>query len=269
MLQNRIKKIVREGGMALAAHGGCFREPEVVELIGQAGYDGVFIDMEHTGFDLRDVQMMVLAAERYGITPMVRTSGFNPAFILRLLDIGVQGIYVPHIQSAVTAREAVAAVRYTPLGDRGLVGFCRAAAYGQIPLNEHMEQSNREVMLTVMIEDAEALEEVDAIAALDGIDFIAPAPNDLGASLGVAGQSDHPKLVAAMERIINAVRKAGKARLALPLAHPLYPRTLAENMKLGTGLLLCGAPPQVRLLRSFSQEVTELRRVLEGRGAPK
>lgn len=262
MQQNRIKKIVREGGMAVAAHGGCFREPEVVELIGQAGYDGVFIDMEHTGFDLRDVQMMLLAAERYGITAMVRTPGFDPAFILRLLDMGVPGIYLPHITSVETARQAVAAVRYSPLGDRGVIGFCRAAGYGQTPLMEHMEQSNREVMLTVMIEDADALDDIEAIADVDGIDLIAPAPSDLSASLGVAGHPDHPKLVAAMERIMGAVRKRGKARLALPLGHPLYPRTLAECQKLDAGVLLCGTPPQVRLLRSFSQEVAEVRRAL-------
>ncbi len=265
MLQNRIKKIIREGGVALAAHGGCFREPEVIELIGQAGYDGVFIDMEHTGFDLRDIQTMVLAAERHGITPIVRTSGFDAAFILRLLDIGVQGIYVPHVQDLETARQAVMATRYTPLGDRGLIGFCRAAAYGQVPLKEHIEQSNREVMLTLMIEDKEALDEIDAIAALDGVDLIAPAPNDLGASLGVPGQPDHPKLVAAMTQIIDAVRKAGKARLTLPLAHPLYPRTAAQCKELGAGLILCGAPPQVRLLRSYSQELAEVRAAL-GKG---
>ncbi len=265
MLQNRIKSILREGRMAVAAHGGCFREPEIIELIGQAGYDGVFIDMEHTGFDLRDIQMMVLAAERHGITPMVRTPGFDAAFTLRLLDMGVQGLYIPHVTSAKVAREVVAAARYSPLGDRGVLGFSRAAAYGQIPLKDHMEQSNREVLLTVMIEDAEALDEIDAIANLDGIDLVAPAPSDLSTSLGVAGQPDHPKLVAAMERIMDAVRKAGKAGLALPLGHPLYPRTLAENQKLGTGLLLCGTPPQTRLLRSFSQEVSEIRRAL-GKG---
>jgi len=262
MLQNRIKKIIREGGVAIAAHGGCFREPEVVELIGQAGYDGIFIDMEHTGFDLRDIQMMVLAAERFGITPMVRTPGFDPAFILRLLDIGVQGIYVPHVSNAKVAREAVSAVRYTPLGDRGLVGFCRAASYGQLPLPDHIEQSNREVLLTVMVEDVEAVNNIEAIAGTDGVDLIAPAPNDLGASLGVPGQPDHPKLVAAMDTMMVAIRKAGKARLTLPLANPLFPRTAAQCKELGARLILCGTPPQVRLLRSYSQEVAEVRRVL-------
>ena len=216
--------------------------------------------MEHMAFDLRDIQMMILAAERYGITPMVRTPGFDPAFILRILDMGAQGIYVPHVKSAKLAREIVSAVRYTPLGDRGVIGFSRATGYGQTPLREHIEQSNREIILTVMIEDAEALDDIDTIAAMEGVDVICPAPNDLGASLGVPGHPDHPKLVAAMERIIGAVKKSGKVRLGLGLMHPLYPRTLAECKAFGVGILLCGAAAEVRLLRSFSQEVAEIRR---------
>jgi len=264
MLENRIKRILRTGGTALATHGGCFREPDVVELIGQAGYDGVFIDIEHTGFDLRDVQGMILAAERHAITPIVRTPGFDPAFLLRLLDMGAQAVYVPHVRDAAEARRVVDAVRYTPLGDRGMAGFSRAAGYGQVPLAEHLAQSNREVLLTVMIEDASAVEDIEAIVATDGVDLIAPAPSDLSAALSVPGKPDHPTLVAAMERIIGAVRKAGKAGLALPLGHPLYPRSLAECRTLGAGLVLCGAAPQIRLLRAFSQEVAELRRELAG-----
>ena len=114
--------------------------------------------MEHTSFDLRDVQLMVMAAERVGITPIVRTPGFDPAFILRLLDMGVQGIQVPHISDARAAREAVQAVRYAPLGDRGMAGASRASDYGMIPMREHLEQSNREITLAVMVEDLPALD---------------------------------------------------------------------------------------------------------------
>ena len=91
MQQNRVKKILREGGLALGTHVGGIPDPQIVELIGLAGFDAAFIDMEHTTFDLHDVQAMVMAAERVGITPIVRTPGFDPAFILRLLDMGVQG----------------------------------------------------------------------------------------------------------------------------------------------------------------------------------
>ena len=97
--------------------------------------------MEHTTYDLHDVQLAVMAAERVGITPIVRTPGFDPAFILRLLDMGVQGVQVPHVSSAETARAAVKAVRYPPLGERGMAAGSRAADYGRIPLVEHMAQS--------------------------------------------------------------------------------------------------------------------------------
>ena len=97
MRENRVKRILREGGLALGTHVGGIPDPQIVEIIGLAGFDAAFIDMEHTSFDLHDVQAMVMAAERVGITPIVRTPGFDPAFILRLLDMGVQGIQVPHV----------------------------------------------------------------------------------------------------------------------------------------------------------------------------
>ena len=107
MQQNRVKRILAEGGLAVGTHVGGIADPQIVELIGLAGFDAAFIDMEHTSFDLHDVQLAVMAAERVGITPIVRTPGFDPAFILRLLDMGVQGVQVPHVSSAETAREAV------------------------------------------------------------------------------------------------------------------------------------------------------------------
>src|SRR5947199_149795 len=107
MKENRVKRILREGGLAPGTHVGGIADPQIVEIIGLAGFDAAFIDMEHTTFDLHDVQACVMAAERIGITPIVRTPGFDPAFILRLLDMGVQGIQVPHVSSPDMAREAV------------------------------------------------------------------------------------------------------------------------------------------------------------------
>src|SRR5436305_14000895 len=112
MQENRVKRIMRKGGLALGTHVGGIADPQIVEIIGLAGFDAAFIDMEHTSFDLHNVQACVLAAERVGITPIVRTPGFDPAFILRLLDMGVQGIQVPHASYPETAREAEAAARY-------------------------------------------------------------------------------------------------------------------------------------------------------------
>src|ERR1043166_2068083 len=166
MQQNRVKRILAEGGLALGTHTGGIADPQIVEIIGLAGFDAAFIDMEHTSFDLRDIQLMVMAAERVGITSIVRTPGFDPAFILRLLDMGVQGVQVPHISDARAAREAVKAVRYPPDGERGMAAGGRAADYGQRPLLAHMASSNREILLACMIEGMAGGAGIAAIAAV-------------------------------------------------------------------------------------------------------
>jgi 4-hydroxy-2-oxoheptanedioate aldolase len=262
MQPNRVKRILREGGLALGTYVGGIADPQIVEIIGHAGFDAAFIDLEHTSFDLRDVQLMVMAAERVGITPIVRTPGFDPAFVLRLLDMGVQGIQVPHISDARAAREAVKAVRYAPLGDRGMAGASRASSYGKVPIAEHIEQSNREVTLAVMVEDLPALREIDAIAATEGVDIVAVGPSDMSRALGVAGSSDHPKLVEAVARVADAVRKGGVARLALPMNHPALPRDAAQLRELGVGYANCAPSPEVRMLRSMQAQVAEARALL-------
>jgi 2-keto-3-deoxy-L-rhamnonate aldolase RhmA len=263
MRENRVKRILSEGGLALGTHVGGIADPQIVELIGLAGFDAAFIDMEHTSFDLHDVQLAVMAAERVGVTPIVRTPGFDPAFILRLLDMGVQGIQVPHVGDAAAARAAVKAVRYPPLGDRGMAAGSRAAEFGRIPLVEHMAHSNREILLACMIEDMAAVEQIDQIAAVQGVDLLAVGPSDLSRSLGVSGQPDHPRLVAAIDRVREAVKRgAAGARLALPLNHAAFPRNAAQLKALGAGYTNCAPSPEARLLRSFQDQAAEQRRLL-------
>jgi 2-keto-3-deoxy-L-rhamnonate aldolase RhmA len=177
--------------------------------------------------------------------------------------MGVQGIQVPHVDDAATARSAVKAVRYPPLGDRGMAAGSRAAEFGKIPLIEHMAQSNREVVLACMIEDMAAVDRIDEIAAVEGVDLLAVGPSDLSRSLGVSGQPDHPRLVAAINRVREAVeRGAAGARLALPLNHAAFPRNAAQLKALGAGYTNCAPSPEARLLRSFQDQATEQRRLL-------
>ena len=259
MQENRVKRILKEGGLALGTYTGGIADPQIVEIIGHAGFDAAFIDMEHTSFSLKDVQMMVMAAERVGVTPIVRTPGFDPALILRLLDMGAQGIQVPHCDSALLARQAVKAVRYPPEGERGMAGASRAADFGKIPLTRHMSLSNREITLAVMIEDLSGVEAIDAIAQTPGIDIIAVGPSDMSRALGVAGTSDHPRLVETIDRVKRAIEKGGVARLALPLNHSAFPRNAKELKALGVGYANVAPSPELRLLRSLSNEVREAR----------
>ena len=262
MIENRVKRVWREGGIALGTYSGSFGTSSMVEVIGLAGFDAVFVDMEHFPFDFHDVHMMVLTAERVGITPIVRTPGFDPAFILRLLDMGVQGIYLPHIDGAAAARKAVEAVYYPPLGDRGMMPSSRVADFGKIPLAEHMEQSNREVLLAVMIEDLKALDEIDEIAATKGVDLIVVGPADMSRALGVAGQPNHPKLVAVMKRVAEAVRKSNNARLSLATGNPLFPKTISQLRDMGVSYTNVSPAPDARLLKILSQQVVDIRKEL-------
>src|SRR5262249_36875077 len=129
MRQNRVKRIIREGGMALGAYSGNIADPLIIEIIGHAGFDAAFIDLEHNSYDLRDVQVMAIAADAVGISLVVRPPGFDPAFLLRLLEMGVQGLQLPHIEDAAAARAAVRAIRYAPLGERGMAPHTRAATF--------------------------------------------------------------------------------------------------------------------------------------------
>src|SRR3972149_2306852 len=146
MRENRAKRILKAGGLAIGA-GVDMSDPALVEIIGLAGFDAAFIDMEHTGFDLGTIEHMIRAADLVNITSIVRVPDNNPKFILRILDMGAQGIQVPHIANRQDAEAAVRAVRFPPLGERGVAGGSRAARYGTIPLAQHVASSNEEVML--------------------------------------------------------------------------------------------------------------------------
>ena len=174
----------------------------------------------------------------------------------------MQGIQVPHVSDPETARAAVAAVRYPPEGDRGMAAGSRAADFGNVKLLDHMAQSNREILLACMIEDMAAVERIDEIASVPGVDLLAVGPSDLSRSLGVSGTPDHPRLVAAIDRVREAVKKGAGCRLALPLNHAAFPRNAAQLKELGAGYTNCAPTPETRLLRSMQEQAAAQRKLL-------
>ena len=185
--QNKVKRMIKEGKLALAGHIS-FAEPALVEILGFAGLDAAFIDMEHTSLDVPTVENLIRAADMVDITPIVRVPGHDTGIILKVLESGAQGIQVPHVQTEAQAREIVKAVRYAPLGERGAAGGTRAAGYGFVPWAEHVRRSNEEILILAMCEDRPGLDNLEAIAGVDGIDIIVVAPSDLSESLGLRGQ---------------------------------------------------------------------------------
>ena len=256
MRENRILAKIRQDKLAIGTHVG-LADPALVEMIGLAGFDGAFIDTEHTAFDFKLVEEMARAADLVGITAIVRPSDNNPKTILRYLDMGVQAIYVPHIKNREDAIAAVKAARYTPLGERGVPGATRASRYGTVPMAEHQATSNSEVLVAVMVEDEEALNDIEGIASVDGVDLVAVGPSDLKQALGISDSSD-PRLASAVEKISTILRKVGKAKMAFPLNHPSFPRNAVELYEMGVRYVNCGPSDLVRLRSSYRQQVQEI-----------
>jgi 2-keto-3-deoxy-L-rhamnonate aldolase RhmA len=256
MRENRVKAKLRQGKVAFGTYVG-LADPALIEIIGLAGFDAAFIDTEHSAFDHHLVAEMVRIADLIGITALVRVPENNPKVILRYLDMGAHGIQVPHVKDKEGAIAAVKAIRYAPLGERGVAGSTRATRYGAIPLQEHIRTSNTEILLAVMIEDVEALDNIEAIAAVDGVDLLAIGPSDLSQSLGVTDGQD-PKIRGVVEKIAAAVRKVGKAKMSISLGHASFPLKPAQLKEMGVGYANCGPPDVLRLLNAYRQQVQDI-----------
>jgi 4-hydroxy-2-oxoheptanedioate aldolase len=206
---NATKRRLLAGGLAVGTivPGN---DPALVEISALAGFDHVIIDGEHGSVSVRDVEDLVRAAEAVGITPLARVPSNTPVDILRFLDAGVMGVMVPQVRTADDARRAVAAARYHPEGQRGLAGS-RAARYGLAgSLADYVAAANREVMVMALLEDRAAVENIDAILAVPGIDVFFIGPADLAQSYGYPGRADQPEVQAAIDTIIRRAVGAGK-----------------------------------------------------------
>ncbi len=190
----------------------CFLpDPAIVDIIGLAGFDFVIIDTEHAPKDFQTIEAMVRAAEVADMTPLVRVREADEKGILQMLEIGAQGVVIPYIDSAETARLAVQATHYPPYGIRGTCRSTRAASYGlhMNRFDEHMRKCNEELLLVGLIEDKKGVEHIEAILA-EGLDVCFMGRADLSSSLDVFGQLDHPYVTAAVDRVLTAVRRSGR-----------------------------------------------------------
>ncbi len=190
------------------------------EMMAGAGYDWMLFDTEHSALDPASVLPLMQAAAPYPVSVIVRPPSLDVAVIKKLLDLGARTILVPMVQNAQEAALAVAAVRYPPRGIRGVAGATRAAGFGRIP--GYHKHAHEETCLLVQVETVEAVAEIEAIAALEGVDGIFVGPADLAASLGYPGETGHPVVVAAVLDAIRRIRAAGKAPGVLAIDPALY-----------------------------------------------
>ncbi|MVW85809.1 4-hydroxy-2-oxoheptanedioate aldolase [Pseudomonas sp. PB101] len=180
------------------------------ELAANAGFDWLLIDGEHAPNDLRGMLGQLQAVAPYPSHPVVRPVIGDTALIKQVLDIGVQTLLVPMVESADQARELVRAIHYPPRGIRGVgSALARASRWNSIP--GYLDKADEQMCLLVQIENREGLANLDAIASVDGVDGVFIGPADLSASMGYRGNPGHPEVQAAIEDAIARIQKAGKA----------------------------------------------------------
>ena len=211
-----------------------------VEVIAGAGFDWILLDMEHSPNDLESALTQLQAAAPYPTHPVVRVPWNDMVTIKRTLDIGAQSLLVPYVSTPDEARAAVSFTRYPPAGARGVAGTTRATRFGRI--KDYARSAHEEICLLVQVETQHALDNIEAICAVDGVDGVFIGPADLHASLGHAGEIANPKVKPLIDDAIRRIRKAGKA------PGILTPNEADARHWLQCGALFCAVGADVGIL---------------------
>jgi len=204
---NRFKQRLRSGENQIGLWcglPGCY----AAEIVAPAGFDWLLFDTEHSPSDVLTVLPQLQAVAAYSVSPVVRPAFNDPVLIKRFLDIGVQTLLIPYVQNAGEAADAVAATRYPPDGIRGVSALTRATRFGRV--KEYARTAHEEICVLVQVETREALDELEAISLVDGVDGVFIGPADLAASLGHPGEPSHPEVIDAIENAIARLKAIGK-----------------------------------------------------------
>ena len=186
------------------------RNPNIAHLLAQAGFDYVIVDNEHGAYSPETVSDIIAGARGAGVAVIVRVPEIRRECILKPLDSGAAGLLVPQVNTVSEAEEVIRHAKYPPLGNRGVAVRRPHNRYARIGAAEHLRQANEETFIAVQAESAEAIANVESIAAVEGVDCVFAGPYDLSVSLGIPGQVDHPGEIEAIDKLLAACRKQRK-----------------------------------------------------------
>lgn len=210
MQHNEVKAALKQGKAVAGPIVSEVRSPGAVRLFAQGGFDFLFLDMEHGMFDWETISGLVQVSLLAGICPIVRPTDGTYGYVARAMDSGSMGVIVPRIDTPEHAAQIVSFAKYPPVGRRGAGGDGRNG-YMKISAREAADTSNTESLVVLQIESKEGVDNVDAIAATEGVDVLLIGPQDLSVSLGVHGDFSHPSFMEAAQEVVNACKKHGKA----------------------------------------------------------
>ncbi len=236
-IRNIAKERLVKGELSVGMGVKALRTVEIARIMKTAGYDWLFIDLEHGPISVESAFQISVAALDAGITPIVRVPHGELTMATRCLDGGALGIVMPHIDTADEARALVDAVRYRPLGHRSIAGGYPQFGFAPTPAEQVTREINDATLVIPMIETPRAVENAEAIAAVPGIDALLMGTNDLCLEMDIPGKLDHERVVAAVQTVVSACKRHGKwAGLGGVYGKEL----LSRYIKLGMQLILAG-----------------------------
>ncbi len=233
-------------------------DPVVSELLAEAGYDFTWIDTEHCPIDLKTALGHIMAVRGTGTAPFVRVPANDPVLIKPVLDLAPAGVIIPLIRNAEDARNAVRACKYPPAGIRGY-GPRRGARFGGTPMPDYLRDADTRTLVILQIEQIEAVEGLDAILAVPGLDAVCIGPNDLSGSMGLLGQINHPDVAHAIDTVI---RKTLETDLSLGIATGFEPVAAQHWIEKGIQWL-CLNTDYVNLFIQSKAVIDGIRRIEE------
>jgi 4-hydroxy-2-oxoheptanedioate aldolase len=206
-----MKHRLRNGERLVVFSVGRMFHHNIVQFLGmQGGWDGFWIDTEHGGLTARDVEIAAMAGRAHGLDSFVRVPPTDYASVTRCFEGGATGVMGSQITSAAHAEQFVQWAHFAPRGRRGLNPLGYDGGFGSVPMAEFTARASREAFVAIQVETVGALEEVDDIAAIDGVDLLFVGPSDLSQALGVIGDFEHERCLAAVDRIAAACKANGK-----------------------------------------------------------
>ena len=256
VVRNSVKERLARGEVASSMTVRLTRSVEIAQLAKTAGFDSLYIDLEHSSLSLETTSQICVAALQAGLAPFARVPQLE--LIQRVLDGGALGIIMPDVRTAAQAQEVVRAVKYPPLGERGYGSTLAHFQYRSPPASEHYKALNDATMVIVQFESAEAIDNAEAIFAVEGVDMALFGTNDLTADMGIPGDYENPRVHDAYARAIAAAKKHGKHVGVGGLA--TRPKLTAEFVKMGAryvstgtdlGFLLAAATGQAKQVRAL------------------
>lgn len=248
MKANHVRKAIKEGRCAVGTMISEMRSPEVAHMLAAAGMDFLMVDTEHSAIGVESIQDLLRAARSAGLVPLARVTQNQYPYIARILDIGAMGIMVPRVDTAEEARHVVRCAKYSPLGERGFGARGVVTDYEKVSVREIVEWWNEHTLIIVQIESGTAIENLDEITRVPGVDVALVGPNDLSVSLGVPGEFTHPRFVEAVERTFQTCLRNGVS----PAIHTGDVEAIKRYRDAGMRFLMVGS--ESRLLMSAATD---------------